>query len=143
VIHGFIATDDSLTRPGHVLRWLLLGAVSLLVITIAGCAPAPATPPAQATLAAIEPIQTRLAEWEILLTPSAIPAGTVRFAVTNFGSMPHAFEIEGQNVQKEARELGPGQTTNMLAELRPGNYVAFCSIGDHRERGMRAPLVVT
>src|SRR2546427_12845543 len=50
-------------------------------------------------------VSARLWEWKVELSASTVPAGTVTFTVTNAGTIPHAFEIEG-HARSERRSGG-------------------------------------
>src|SRR6266566_9916211 len=60
---------------------------------------APTKPPARPATAS--PVAVRLSEWKLELSQLTVPTGEVEITVTNGGTMPHGFEIEGQGVEKE------------------------------------------
>src|SRR5439155_99491 len=70
-------------------RALLLAAVALAG---APAHPAPGDPAA---------VRAKLSEWKVELSQRTIAAGTVTFTVANVGSIPHAFEVEGQGIEQE------------------------------------------
>lgn len=90
------------------------------------------------------PVLVRLSEWNIQLSVQAVAAGPVRFAVTNRGSIPHAFEIEGPGIERETRQIQPGDSATLALTLRAGRYEVYCPIGEgsHKKLGMVARLVV-
>ena len=45
-------------------------------------------------------VNVRLSEWKVEVSQRPIAAGSVTFAVTNTGSIPHAFEVEGQGIEQ-------------------------------------------
>jgi|SRR5688500_539033 len=69
-------------------------------------------------------------------------AGETTFTVSNDGEFPHALEIEGNGIEEETEELGPGESGSVTVDLEPGEYELYCPVGDHRERGMVGTLVV-
>jgi plastocyanin len=69
-------------------------------------------------------------------------AGETTFTVSNEGEFPHALEIEGNGIEEETEELGPGESGSVTVALEPGEYELYCPVGDHREQGMVGPLVV-
>jgi plastocyanin len=69
-------------------------------------------------------------------------AGETTFTVSNEGEFPHALEIEGNGIEEETEELGPGESGSVTVDLEPGEYELYCPVGDHRERGMVGTLVV-
>lgn len=110
--------------------------IPLLLLTALAPAPAPAPAPV--------PVRVRLAEWSVQLSVQAIAAGPVRFAVSNGGSIPHAFEIEGQGIEQETPQIQPGDSTTLALTLRAGSYEVYCPVGagSHKKLGMVARLVV-
>ncbi|HWC74004.1 MAG TPA: cupredoxin domain-containing protein [Gemmatimonadales bacterium] len=96
--------------------------------------------------AATEPAQVavRLSEWNVQLSEQTIAAGSVTFAVRNAGSIPHAFEIEGQGIEKETTTIQPGDSATLTVTLKPGTYEVYCPVGNdsHKKLGMVAQLRV-
>jgi hypothetical protein len=97
-----------------------------------------------ALLTAPDPVRVTLSEWTVRLSVQAVAAGPVRFAVTNDGSIPHAFEIEGKGIERETRQIQPGDSTTIALTLRAGTYEVYCPVGEgsHKKLGMVARLVV-
>ena len=62
-------------------------------------------------------VVARLSEWKVELAPATVPAGTVTFSVTNGGSVPHAFEVEGHGLEKETPLIQPGATATLTLTL--------------------------
>jgi hypothetical protein len=89
-------------------------------------------------------VQVRLSEWSVALTPSRIPPGPVEFDVTNAGTIPHAFEIEGGRIEKSVPQLQPGATARLELTLTAANYEAYCPVGkgSHKMLGMVSHLAV-
>ena len=89
------------------------------------------------------PVHVRLSEWAVQLSVQAVAAGPVRFAVTNAGSIPHAFEIEGRGVERQTPQIQPGDSATLAITLAAGNYEVYCPIGEgsHKKLGMVARLV--
>jgi hypothetical protein len=97
-----------------------------------------------ALLTAPNPVRVTLSEWTVRLSVQAVAAGPVQFAVTNDGSIPHAFEIEGQGIERETRQIQPGDSATLVLTLRAGTYEVYCPVGEgsHKKLGMVARLVV-
>lgn len=120
------------------LRWFgpeVIGAALLATLTAAAAAGSTGTP---------ERIVVTLTEWKVELTQSSIPAGEVRFEISNTGSIPHAFEVEGQGGERETAHIPPGGTATLALTLAPGTYEVYCPVGEdsHKKLGMEARLVV-
>ena len=89
-------------------------------------------------------VSAKLSEWKVELSQGTIPAGSVTFTVTNAGSIPHAFEVEGQGIEQETRVLQPGASATMTLTLKPGTYELYCPVGNdsHKKLGMETHLKV-
>ncbi|MDP3984865.1 MAG: multicopper oxidase domain-containing protein [Acidimicrobiia bacterium] len=69
-----------------------------------------------------------------------VPVGEMAVRVTNAGSVPHNFTVEGGPATSE---LNPGEATTLnLGELAAGSYRLFCSVPGHQAAGMEATLTV-
>lgn len=90
-------------------------------------------------------LSVRLSEWKVELSQPTIAAGTVRFAITNAGSIPHAFEVEGQGLEQETGLIQPGASDTLTLTLKPGTYEVYCPVGEesHKKLGMEARLAVS
>ena len=89
-------------------------------------------------------VSAKLSEWKVELSQPTIAAGVVTFAVTNTGSIPHAFEVEGQGIEKETDVIQPGSSATLKLTLKPGNYDVYCPVGgdSHKHLGMETHLRV-
>src|SRR3989441_10635147 len=58
-------------------------------------------------------VTAKLSEWKVELSEATIAAGPVSFTVTNAGSIPHAFEVEGQGIERETELIQPGSTATL------------------------------
>lgn len=72
-------------------------------------------------------------------------AGTVQITMTNPSSsgVPHAIAIEGNGVDKDGQTAGPGGTSTVKVDLKPGTYTFYCPVDGHEEAGMKGTLTVT
>jgi hypothetical protein len=68
----------------------------------------------------------------------------VTFTIANVGSIPHAFEVEGQGIEQETAIIQPGSSATLTLTLKPGTYVVYCPVGEdsHKKLGMEAHLTV-
>jgi plastocyanin len=90
------------------------------------------------------PVSARLSEWTIQLSETTVQAGPVTFTVTNGGSIPHAFEVEGQGTEHETPLIQPGASATLTLTLEPGTYEIYCPVGEssHKKLGMETHLKV-
>src|SRR5437660_5853602 len=89
-------------------------------------------------------VNVRLSEWKVELSQQTIATGAVRFAVTNAGSIPHGFEVEGQGIEKEIETIQPGASDTLTLTLKTGSYDVYCPVGadSHKKLGMDTHLKV-
>jgi len=89
-------------------------------------------------------VSVRLSEWKVELSQASVAAGTVTFAITNAGSIPHGFEVEGRGVEKEIETIQPGASDTITLTLKPGSYEVYCPVGgdSHKKLGMDTHLRV-
>ncbi len=108
----------------------------LALITLAAL---PLAAQAQATA------DVRLTEWKVDVAQTALPAGTVTFNVSNGGTIPHGFEVEGRGVEQETALIQPGHSASLTVDLRPGSYELYCPVGgdSHKNLGMVTRIEVT
>jgi plastocyanin len=89
-------------------------------------------------------INVRLSEWNVEVSAPSVAAGDVTFIVTNAGSIPHAFEIEGRGIERETATIQPGASAKLTVRLTPGSYEVYCPVGNdsHKKLGMASKLQV-
>ena len=89
-------------------------------------------------------VRAKLSEWKVELSQRTIAAGTVTFTVANVGSIPHAFEVEGQGIEQETTVIQPGSSATLTLTLKPGTYEVYCPVGkdSHKKLGMNTRLTV-
>ncbi len=89
-------------------------------------------------------VSAKLSEWKVELSERTIAAGTVTFTVANVGSIPHAFEVEGQGIEQETAVIQPGSSATLTLTLKPGTYEVYCPVGEdsHKKLGMETDLKV-
>jgi plastocyanin len=89
-------------------------------------------------------VSATLSEWSIGLSEATVPAGPITFTATNHGTIPHAFEVEGQGTEKETALIQPGASATLTLTLAPGTYEVYCPVGQdsHKKLGMETHLRV-
>ena len=87
-------------------------------------------------------VSAKLSEWTIQLSETTVPAGPVDFTITNTGSIPHGFEVEGHGIEKETALIKPGEKTTLTLTLKAGDYEIYCPVGEdsHKKLGMDTHL---
>jgi uncharacterized cupredoxin-like copper-binding protein len=73
------------------------------------------------------------------VTTRSVPAGPVKFNVTNNGKVAHNFVIGGE----QTLVLAPGKSQALSVTLDPKTYTYICSIVGHAAAGMKGTLVAT
>ncbi len=111
------------------LRGVPIRNVSGLLVVALALAAAPSLKRAAAPVQ----ITVKLSEWKVELSETAVPAGTVTFSITNAGSIPHGFEVEGHGIEKEIDVIQPGASDTLTLTLEPATYEVYCPHGDSPE----------
>src|SRR2546429_9384328 len=98
----------------------------------------------QARLDGPSQVSVKLSEWSVALSQARIAAGSVTFVITNAGSIPHGFEVEGQGIEQEIETIQPGASDTLTLTLKPGSYEVYCPVGSdsHKKLGMDTHLKV-
>ena len=124
--------------PIHAIHSQSAAALLFATLTFAGTAALHLTPGSPAAVSA------KLSEWKVELSQPTIAAGSVTFSVANTGTVPHAFEVEGQGIEKETAVIQPGASATLTLTLKPGNYDVYCPVGgdSHKHLGMETHLRV-
>ena len=122
-------------------------AFAALVLLVSVCALALCRPwRSQTAEAASFParVQAVADEYRFSLSRSSVPAGHVTIELANFGEDPHNFKlkrVEGTHVYTIGKTL-PGARTTKTLRLRHGRFKYWCSVADHKARGMKGTLRV-
>jgi plastocyanin len=86
-----------------------------------------------------------LSEIEYSIHPDDVrleKAGVVEFNVRNDGSVTHALEVEGGDIEEETEDIAAGESATLKVDLPKGVYELYCPIDDHKEQGMTSELRV-
>ena len=108
-------------------------------------APMPAPPVQQPGPPPLSPTGSQIVEvilrddFTVTLSHSTVSAGRVTLVQKNEGRLTHGVGVEGLGVEQF---VAPGATLNREITVRPGSYVVYCPVSDHRGRGMLTTLTV-
>ncbi|MDA1061541.1 MAG: hypothetical protein O2895_01285 [Chloroflexi bacterium] len=129
--------------------------------TATGTATATATGTATEAAGAGGQLAVLLKEWALEPAAPSLEAGSVTFATTNDGGVPHELVVfrtdldvevlptsSGQVDETQVEVLGrtaqllAGESEDLVAELTPGSYALVCNIAGHYDLGMRVAFRV-
>ena len=88
-------------------------------------------------------------EWSLWASRGSVPAGRVSVQLWNRGQDAHDLRV--RHVDRHGHMSGAIQGTAVTGSgsvsqaswrLRPGRYELYCSLPEHRQRGMHALLIV-
>jgi len=89
-------------------------------------------------------VQVAATEFNFALSRASIKSGRALVALANYGEDPHdlrMLRVGGTRVYRLG-VVAPGASNVLSAKLLPGTFRLWCSIADHRARGMHATLRV-
>jgi plastocyanin len=83
-------------------------------------------------------------EFSFSLSRTHLAAGRAVIELVNFGQDPHDVRLQRVGARHIAGTpvVAPGSRAELAVKLLPGRYSLWCSVANHRARGMRATLVV-
>jgi plastocyanin len=112
-------------------------AIALVLATSVTVAHAASRPPAR--------LQVVAREYSYTLSHLRLHSGPALIELDDFGQDRHDLRVQRLGARHIAglREIGPGERATLALSLPPGRYSFWCSVADHRARGMRATLTVT
>jgi len=96
-----------------------------------------------------EPAETQAIEvssvdFSFELAEDTFSPGTYEITLTNEGGATHDLVVERDGEDVAASEqIGPGESSTFEVTLEEGEYVFYCSVGNHRSMGMEVPVEVT
>lgn len=86
------------------------------------------------TLTSPNPVEVVLQDEALELSQSELAAGPVVFEVTNDGSEPHSFAVQGAVEKGLEGKIEAGETETLEVTLEAGSYMAYCPIEGHSEK---------
>jgi len=114
-----------------------------LLLTVVGAAVAAL--PASAGTNELSFAQVVEKEFTLTLSRPSVRAGRVSLELVNFGMDTHNLVIKSKKAGSKPitfKQLDPNARTERTLRLTPGRYALWCSLGDHKGRGMRTTLLV-
>ena len=91
-------------------------------------------------------MQVTSSEFDFVLSRAKLRQGRTIVQLANLGEDPHDLALRrdarGARTYTTPAVL-PGGERSISLRLYPGRYQLWCTIADHRARGMRATLIVT
>ena len=106
---------------------------------------APAPPATAApTEAEAQTLTATEGEMYIELSEDSFSPGEYTIEVVNEGNATHDLVVERDGEDVTATEnIAPGESATLTVTLEEGDYVFYCSIGNHRAMGMEIPVTVS
>ena len=89
-------------------------------------------------------IEVSSVDFSFELAEDTLAPGTYEITLTNEGDATHDLVVErdGEDVAA-SDQIGPGESSTFEVTLEEGEYVFYCSVGNHRSMGMEVPVQVT
>ncbi len=84
-------------------------------------------------------------EYTLTLSRPSVRAGSVSLELINFGMDTHDLVVQGVKPGSKVirfKQLDPRGRGERTLKLTPGRYSLWCSLSNHKARGMRTTLVV-
>jgi nitrosocyanin len=100
------------------------------------------TTPATTTQAAVKAFTVSATNFRF--TPSEIrvkQGDTVRITLTNNSTMPHDWKVDAFGAATKIIQGGQQDTIEFVAN-KTGQFEYYCSVGNHRQMGMKGTLIV-
>ena len=96
------------------------------------------------TLTAPARIQVGADEFSYSLSRQSIKAGPAIVQLVNYGEDEHDLRLRRAGGTRTYRigKVAPGKVAELEARFLPGRFTLWCSLADHRKRGMSASLLV-
>jgi len=117
-----------------MVRALIVGLAAILLLA---AAPGEARAPAR--------LMVQADEYSLVLSRQSVLRGDSLIQLVNRGEDPHDLRLRrrGGSHAISISAVRPGAIAQARVRLRTGRYRLWCSLADHRARGMRAALRVT
>jgi plastocyanin len=89
-------------------------------------------------------VQATGTEYHVVLSRAYVAPGKLRVEFVNFGQDDHDLAITRKKggATTKLSVVHPGQRGVVTITTHPGSYVLWCTLSDHKAKGMRAVLRV-
>jgi len=90
-------------------------------------------------------LQVTAREFSFALSRQRVSAGPVVIELVNLGEDDHDLALRRTSRGATTRRIhttGPAEVHDLETRLREGRYLLWCTLADHRARGMSATFVV-
>ena len=94
---------------------------------------------------ALTRVQVVVDEFTLTLSRQRVKRGPALLELANFGEDDHDLRLRREATGARTFQISavrPGTRRRLELTLKPGRYRLWCSLADHRARGMEAILVV-
>ncbi len=112
-------------------------------LVIAACLAVLGAAPATSAEQPPERVQVTGTEFDLTVSKTKLAPGRAIVQFVNDGEDPHDLKIQrvGDSTEVSIGVVPPSTYSNLDTRLRKGSkYVLWCSLSDHRERGMETTL---
>ncbi len=116
-------------------------ALLLVAVAVSGIAALPAGAATQG----LSFVQVVEKEYTLTLSRPSVRAGSVSLELVNFGMDTHDLVVKGVKPGSKTikfKQLDPRGRGERTLKLTAGRYALWCSLGNHKARGMRTTLLV-
>jgi hypothetical protein len=123
----------------------LLVGVGLVTISYKPGDPTPTARAGALAMTAPARVQVTADEFTLVLSRSSIKAGPAIVELVNIGEDEHDLALRRVGAGAVTRRIvtvPPGSVGELSKRLRAGRFLLWCTLADHRIRGMRATLTV-
>ncbi len=113
------------------------------LLALAACLGLVAAAPASSAEQVPDRVMVRGTEFDLTVSKSKLTPGRVIVQFVNAGEDPHDLKIQriGDDAEIALGVVPPGTYSNLDTRLRRGaTYVLWCSLSDHRQKGMEVTL---
>jgi plastocyanin len=75
-------------------------------------------------------------------TSATAKPGKATLLSKNDSPVPHDISVKGSGIDEQGNQVTDGETSEVTADLKPGEYTFYCSVPGHEQGGMKGTLTV-